>query len=50
MEIRQQVLPADDADIVWRLQLLCSGVGVERVHVVDGTPRQHHVVERLHKH
>ena len=41
------LLPADDAHVVSVGELLGRGVRVERVHVVDGAPGQHHVVERL---
>lgn len=41
------LLPAYNADIVGRLQLLGSRVRIQRVHVVDGAARQDHVVERL---
>jgi len=41
------LLPADDAHVVCGRQLLGRGVGVEGVHVVDGSSRQHHVVEGL---
>ena len=39
--------PADDADVVGGGELLGRGVRVERVHVVDGPPGQHHVIECL---
>lgn len=41
--------PADDTDVVCVLQLLCCGVRVQGVHVVDGAAGQYHVVERLNK-
>lgn len=43
------VLAADDANVVGQLQLLGRGVGVQRVHVLDGTPREYHIVQGLFK-
>ena len=41
------LLPADDAHVVGGGELLRRGVRVERVHVVDRSAGQHHVIERL---
>ena len=43
----RHLLPADDANVVGSRQLLGSGVRVEGVHVVDGSPRQDHIVKCL---
>lgn len=41
------LLPADNTDVVSVGQLLGCGVRVEGVHVVDGSPGKHHVIECL---
>ena len=43
----RHLLSADDAHVVRVGELLSRGVRVQGVHVVDGAPGHHHVIERF---